>query len=87
MQFMNVLLGLYLGSKISAKNMCELCHYAAKAGIAGDVARYGFKPNVANTGNYQRHLDRVLGFDQAERFYQMEVPGHPRDEAFGRHTM
>eukprot|EP00969_Alexandrium_andersonii_P353329 15439630-Alexandrium_andersonii.AAC.1 len=61
-EFIKHLEGLYLASKISARDFCELCFWAEKAGVRGPVPQYSFKPGSQNTGNYQRHLDLAMGF-------------------------
>ena len=48
------------------------------------IAPYGAKPGQS-TGNYQRHLDSVLGFGTvAKEFYKMTVPGNTKDGLFQR---
>eukprot|EP00969_Alexandrium_andersonii_P088258 3892652-Alexandrium_andersonii.AAC.1 len=114
--------GLYLGGKMSAKSLCEICFWAAKAGVRGGAARganraWGSKapgrragaPNkrpqhrqntprsdttppvetlalnpAAASGHFQRHLDKLLGFDEDVQGYDIKVPGHLRDEPLGR---
>eukprot|EP00969_Alexandrium_andersonii_P177860 7864217-Alexandrium_andersonii.AAC.1 len=55
--FLDDVIDLYLQSKISAKNVCELCWHANKGGVGGMVAEYAAKPGQSS-GNYQRHLDK-----------------------------
>eukprot|EP00974_Lingulodinium_polyedra_P110590 10694071-Lingulodinium_polyedra.AAC.1 len=76
--FLDVLVGLYLESVISAKTFCILCFWASKGSLAGEQVRaYAMKPG-ASTGNYQKHLDSVLGFaDQKVKVYNMKVPCAP----------
>eukprot|EP00969_Alexandrium_andersonii_P147349 6515720-Alexandrium_andersonii.AAC.1 len=40
----DMLLEMYLASKISAQALCELCWYASKAGVRGSVELYASKP-------------------------------------------
>lgn len=85
-RFLEVLTDLYLTSVISAKTFAVLCYWASAAGMPGDVASHAYRPD-ASTGNYQKHLDRTLGFDKSKAaFYELKVPGYPRSEA-GRATM
>eukprot|EP00969_Alexandrium_andersonii_P206670 9130529-Alexandrium_andersonii.AAC.1 len=87
-EFMRILLDLFFESRVSARHVCEMCFWAEKAGMAGAVRDYAQKPGSSNSGNYQRHLDRVLGFDEERRdAYQLSCPGHPRGQAMGRQSM
>ena len=44
----------------------------------------GMKPGVSS-GKYQKHVDRVLGFDAAKRdLYSLKVPGHSRGDQGSR---
>eukprot|EP00969_Alexandrium_andersonii_P136116 6022185-Alexandrium_andersonii.AAC.1 len=65
-QFLDELVGLYLESRLSARNFCVLCWWAHKAGMAGSlVGEYAMRPGQSS-GNYQRHLDRTMGFDAVQ---------------------
>ncbi len=60
---------------LSAVQLCVLCHLASAAGLKGLVARIA-KPAGAPSGHYQRHLNKVLGFDKkAEDHYELLIPG------------
>ena len=66
LEFLNVLIDLYNGG-LSAKNVCTLCYWASQAGMKGDlVAQYAFKP-TSSGGNFQRHLERVMGMDYEKK--------------------
>ena len=53
-------LGLYACSKMTAKDFCVSCHYAAVAGTPGaQFDLYALGPDLPS-GHYQRHLDIVL---------------------------
>eukprot|EP00969_Alexandrium_andersonii_P313222 13838924-Alexandrium_andersonii.AAC.1 len=84
----DIIVSLYLESKASAKQLCELCFWAAKAGAAGALVQdYALKPGQSS-GNYQRHVDLVMGWNRDLRdYYTVTCPGRPRSEAFGRHSM
>lgn len=85
-KFLDILIDLYLSSVISAKTFATVCYYAALAGMPGDVSRYSYKPG-ASSGNYQKHLDKAMGFDKSKaKFYELQIPGYPRSEA-GRAIM
>eukprot|EP00969_Alexandrium_andersonii_P043196 1894118-Alexandrium_andersonii.AAC.1 len=62
-EFVEGLLDLYLASKISAQHLCTSCWWAWKGGIQGPAPKYALRPGQSS-GNYQRHLDRVLGFSR-----------------------
>eukprot|EP00969_Alexandrium_andersonii_P208806 9222059-Alexandrium_andersonii.AAC.1 len=83
--FLDELVGLYLESRISAQHLCTLCWWARKAGMVGSlVEEYAVRPGQSG-GNYQRHLDRVMGFDAVQnQMYPVACPVHPRGQAFGR---
>ena len=78
-EFLEVLMGLYLESVISANRFCVLCYWAQLAGIkAEQVAAYAMKPGI-HSGNYQKHLNKELGFDlQRKRLYKVPVPAYPQ---------
>eukprot|EP00969_Alexandrium_andersonii_P269316 11903492-Alexandrium_andersonii.AAC.1 len=58
-EFVEELLDLYLASQISAMHFCTLCWWANRGGIKGPASKYALRPGQSS-GNYQRHLDRVL---------------------------
>ena len=52
-ELLDHLVDLYLTSTISARSLCSLCFWAAKAGICHeDFSRYAHKPDDPNSGNY-----------------------------------
>ena len=80
MQFLDVLLSLYMASALSAQSLCILCHWAARAGMA-HVSEYSLPPGKPS-GHYQRRLDVVLGFAEArQNSYTLRLPGTRRGEA------
>ena len=84
--FLDLLVDQYLASVISAATLCSVCYFAGLAGMPGEVAKYGVKPGQA-TGNYQKHLDSVMGFDFLKKHcYIVVAPGYPRGLAT-RHKM
>ena len=54
--FIEVLVGIYMSSAISAMTFCVLCYWAALAGMPGMVNIYGLAPGK-QSGKYQTHLD------------------------------
>eukprot|EP00969_Alexandrium_andersonii_P035897 1572516-Alexandrium_andersonii.AAC.1 len=79
MRFLDGLLDLYLESKIAAKDVCVLSWHAARGGMVGPVRDFGMAPNSKSTGNYQRHLDKLLGFGRADcDFFEVECPGYAK---------
>ena len=77
-QLLDIILGLYLESVLSARVFCEVCHWAARAGIDyDDIAKHGLPPGQS-TGNYQKHMNRTLGLDELQRsHYQVRAPCYP----------
>lgn len=72
---------LYLASTISARIFAVLCWWAWKAGMKRDVEQYAMAPGSKWSGNYQKHLDRAMGFDlQRSMFYTLAAPGYPRQQ-------
>ena len=68
-------LSLYAQSKMSAKDLCVACHFAAVAGTPGaQFDMYALGPDHAS-GHYQRHLDHVLPAPGAT--YQLEAGYQP----------
>ena len=74
------LLNLYMLGSLSAKSLCLLCFYCAKAGAVGSVIDLA-RPPGAHTGNYQKFIDRKLGFDVRDAHdYYMDLPGHHKHD-------
>lgn len=80
-QLVAFLLHLYFaGLGLSARSLCLVCYWAARAGAAGAVTRFAFRPN-APTGHYQRHLDSVLLVrTRGDAYYKIGVPMHLKHE-------
>ena len=67
-------MALYDLSKISAEDVTDLCYYAAKSGMPGEVHHLGKKPG---SGNYTRHLQDALGWtEEQSNMYKLEAPGY-----------
>ena len=76
------LLTSHLRGDISAKTLCLTCYWAARAGAADPIGMFGFPPG-AQSGAYQRHVDRVLGYragQEGDR-YTLKLPQYLRHEA------
>ena len=56
--FVDFLMSLKMRGKLSAKDVCVLCWYGSRCGLAKPGADLAFRPN-APSGHYQRHLDSV----------------------------
>ena len=65
-QFANDLVELYMSSVISAQTLCVLCHWAKIAGAPGVVTEYAKAPG-AQSGSYQKYLNRKMGLDVAKK--------------------
>jgi hypothetical protein len=74
----DLLLSLHVDGRLSAKAVCTLAYWAAKAGAHGPVRDLAFRPS-APTGHYQRHLDSAVRLrGQPEDFTVLRVPGHSK---------
>ena len=77
-QFIEELLTPYNLSQVSAKYICILCFWLTKIGISDEIGKFGLSPD-ADSGHFQRHLDKVLGFSKDRREeYHLTVPGNTR---------
>ncbi len=66
---------LYFTGALPAHQFCVISYWAAKAGVTAAQA-YGLKPG-ASLGNYQRHLNLTLGFQEREGdLYTLSLPRH-----------
>ena len=74
--YLEALLSLYYKSKILAERITTLCYWNMKMGLGGDIAKLAKRPG---SGDYQEHLDEVLGFGMVRsHLYKFKVPGHRR---------
>ena len=74
-EFMDVLLSMYLESAISARILCTLCWWAAKAGMPGQLLRDCACNPDSDSGNFQKRLDSKLGFGgEKAKAYKLQVP-------------
>lgn len=55
-----LLLELHVEGRLTAKAVCGISYWAAKAGARGPVKDLAFRPN-APSGHFQRHLDHIAG--------------------------
>ena len=70
---MKELIDPYLAGEISARRVCILCYYAAKAGIQ-EANPYALAP-TSPSGHFQRKLDQALHLGtEDEQLYIMDVP-------------
>ena len=71
------MLDLYDGNdRVTAEKVCVLCFWIGKVVPGNAVKRYGKGPGL---GNYQRHLDPLIGMDDDQAMtYQLEVVGNRR---------
>ena len=74
-EFVGMLIEMLLLSEISALRFCNLCFFAAKAGMRGPAKVYGSAPGK-QTGQYQRKLNRLLGhIDHEKTLKRLTVMG------------
>lgn len=79
-EFLEVLLGLYNRSDISAESVCTMCHWAHLAGMPL-VGRFAVSPG-STSGHYSRRLKAELGFDALRgQMYSFDIP------AMGKHQL
>ena len=63
---------------LSARSLCVICYWAAKAGASGPVDNYGLKPD-SPSGHFQRKVDVVSGINlqaASAAMYKVSVPQH-----------
>lgn len=73
-----LLLTLHVQGQLTAKRACIISWWAHKAGAQGPVKELKHNPK-ANSGHFQRHLDRVAGLrGKGGAFYKLPVPGHTK---------
>ena len=69
---LHTLLNLYASCKLTAKDLCTLCHHCTAADVLGaDFELYAVPPDRCS-GRYQAHLDTVL--PQGGPYYYCPVP-------------
>ena len=67
-----------LSSVLNSKQLCIICYWIVSAYNAdGDIKRFAKKPGDKSTGNYQKRVDKVMGFRDttSEEQIVMEVFG------------
>ena len=77
-EVISILLWLRFSGKLSAKMICIMFWWLGKAGLGGpnDIGKYSKKPGDPSEGNYQKFLDRALGFQQQSKsLARLNVPG------------
>lgn len=84
-EFVNFVNELYLLRKLSARDMCLLCHYASSAGIR-EATPHARRPGLPS-GHYQRALSSSLPYlRERDRLYEIDVPSYSSD-AMSRATV
>lgn len=71
------LLTLHLEGRMSAKALCTISYWAARAGAQGRVRDYAHRPD-APSGHFMRHVDSTNGEkmkDLARTMYHIDTPG------------
>jgi hypothetical protein len=74
------LLELMYTNALSARSLCVICYWAARAGASGPVADYGLKPN-SPSGHFQRKVDSVTGVNlrqASKQMFKIRVPQHSK---------
>ena len=80
-QLTEAMLTLYFRGKMTAKDVCTLAWWSARAGAKGPIGDLGYRPS-ADPGKFQRKLDKVFGLDfKNHRFYDVDVPGFSKATA------
>ena len=76
-QFVELLLDLKYANKISMKDVCCASWWASKAGAVGPACELGKHPYCKSAGDYQKHVDRKMGFnEQMGEQCILQCPGH-----------
>ena len=66
----DILLSIKFRSRrLTAKDVCILCHYAHFAGAKGGAAVVKLQPK-ASSGHFQRHLDTVSAVEGQEKYLE-----------------
>ena len=79
-EFVDMLVHLYLSGSMAAKSLAILCHWAHHAGVGGSAASLAMPPG-RQTGKYKKHVDSALGLDARDAaFYEIDVPGHSKHD-------
>jgi hypothetical protein len=55
-------LELFYTRSLSARSLCVICYWAAKAGTLGPAVNYSLKPDSAS-GHFQRKVDSFTGIN------------------------
>ena len=79
----NMLIDFRLQSHLSARQVCTLAWWLAKAGLKGAVADLAVHP-VRSSSQYSKHFDLIAGtraVDIAEDFYTADCAIHSRTQA------
>ena len=72
----------HVHGQLSAKALCTVCWWAAKAGGPRPTASYGHRPD-APRGHFRRHLDSVMGVTSKRLGYGMLKIPVPRYTRWG----
>ena len=79
--FLDTLLGLYVQSFISAQTFCVICFWAGLSGVQNRKVRAYGRPPGADSGNYQKRLDRRLGYSKLKKeCYELNVVGQRKHD-------
>ena len=69
---------LKLSGMLSATQACQLCFWAAKAGVNGGCSKLGRRPGLSGTGRYSAHFDNVVGKPVDDDYLHIAVPQYRR---------
>ena len=76
----NVLLEMHYAGRMSAKTLCIVAWYAARAGAKGAIGNLALRPS-SSSGHFQRKVDRSQGVNlKAHGFYLVDTPGQRKWE-------
>jgi hypothetical protein len=74
----DLLLELHVEGRLTAKSVCCISHWAARAGARGPVRNLAYRPDAAS-GHFQRHLDgKVALRGNPAEFVVLQIPGHSK---------
>ena len=72
-EFVDMLSYMNACKRLSAHDLCVLCHWVTEMGVEGVVNNFALAPGK-QSGKYQRRLDSAQGVEKHDpKFYMLEV--------------
>ena len=74
----DILLSLVIAGAMSARVLCTICWWAWKAGCRGEaVKKFAHCPD-AQSGKFQKKIDRKMGVDLSKASYRIPIPTYAK---------